>query len=108
MKERMEHIISKNLQHYMEIKDIQQKDLAKKVGVSNSTVSYWIKGTQMPRTNKIHAICEMLHIEREQLLMPREESERAMKIKELTSIAKRLSDENLDSLIRISKTFEEV
>ena len=38
---------------------LSQKEAAKKLKVSNKTLSNWEKGTTMPRPNKIDAICEL-------------------------------------------------
>ena len=50
---KMEETISKNIKHYMELKNLKQIDIAKSVGASKATVSNWINGIQMPRTDKI-------------------------------------------------------
>ena len=107
MEKKIEEVIAQNLKYYMELKDIQQKQVADRLGVSASTVSYWIRGLQMPRTNKIDELCSMLMIEREQLLLPKEESDKAIIIREIADIAKTLDIEQLKMLLKLTKAMKE-
>ena len=107
MEKKIEEVIAQNLKYYMELKDIQQKQVADRLGVSASTVSYWIRGLQMPRTDKIDELCSMLMIEREQLLLPKEESDKAIIIREITDIAKTLDTEQLKMLLKLTKAMKE-
>ena len=49
-------IFAKNLKHYMEIKEISQKELAVIVGVSAPTINEWIKSKKYPRIDKIEIL----------------------------------------------------
>ena len=46
-------VFAKNLRHYMERKEISQKELAVIVGVSAPTINEWIKAKKYPRIDKI-------------------------------------------------------
>ena len=46
-------VFAKNLRHYMERKEISQKELAIIVGVSAPTINEWIKAKKYPRIDKI-------------------------------------------------------
>lgn len=104
---KMEKVIAENIKFYMELKELQQKDIAKRIGVSPSTVSYWLHGTQMPRTDKIDSLCELLGVEREQLLLPKEDTEKALIINEINDIAKNMDAEQLEILLKMAKAMEE-
>lgn len=41
---------------------LSQKDAAKKLKVSNKTLSNWENGTTMPRPDKIDAICDLYNV----------------------------------------------
>lgn len=53
---------------YLEEQNKTQADLAKHLGVSQTSVSNWVKGKKMPRIDSIDAMCNYLHIPRAALL----------------------------------------
>lgn len=55
-------VFSVNLNRYMKIKNITQSDLINELGFDKSAVSTWVKGTRVPRTDKIKKIAEYLDI----------------------------------------------
>ncbi|WP_196607095.1 helix-turn-helix domain-containing protein [Pectinatus frisingensis] len=61
-------VFTKNLNIYLSNNNISQNELAKYVGVSNTTVNNWVKGYKTPRMDKVDKICDFLHISRGQLL----------------------------------------
>lgn len=54
-------IFSQNLSRLLSARDIQQKELAKLLGVSKSTVSCWCTGVSTPRMDKVKRITELLN-----------------------------------------------
>jgi transcriptional regulator with XRE-family HTH domain len=52
--------LSRNLQTLLTEQKLEQKDLAKKVGVSPNTVSDWVTGKTNPRYDKLPAIAKAL------------------------------------------------
>jgi len=54
-------VFGKNLEYLLNREDILQKDLAKALGVSKSTVSMWITGATSPRMDKVKRIAELLN-----------------------------------------------
>lgn len=100
---KMEETISSNIKHYMEVKNLKQIDISKNTGASPATVSNWIKGIQMPRTDKIDALCSVLGVTRSQLLLPRESGE-VVKTKEaLLDIMEQMSEEQLKTLLGMAQ-----
>ena len=67
MKE-MNRNISRNISHYMDALQINQTELAKRLGCANTTVSMWIQGDSVPRLEKIDKMCEIFHCTRSDLL----------------------------------------
>ena len=57
-----------NLSVYLALRNRSQKELAKYVGVSGTTVTNWVRGYKMPRMDKIDKICQFLTINRDNLL----------------------------------------
>lgn len=53
-------ILSENLQELMNDKNIDQRELAEAIGVSQPTVSNWIQQTKYPRIKKNSTTCRLL------------------------------------------------
>lgn len=70
-RDRISANFSKNLTHYLNTKDISQVELAKLMGVSAAAVSQWCNGVVVPRVNKIDKICDILNVDRSDLLEER-------------------------------------
>jgi repressor LexA len=60
--------IAMNIQNYLNLLNITQKDLSKKLGCSNTTISMWIKGNSTPRIDKIDKMCEIFGCERKDII----------------------------------------
>lgn len=54
--------IRRNLAYYLALKDISQKDFAERLGVSQSSVTCWIKGKNSPDIEIVAQICNLLEI----------------------------------------------
>jgi len=55
-------ILSKNLQRLMNQHNIDQKELAEAIGVSQPTVSNWIQQTKYPRIKKIQQLADYFNV----------------------------------------------
>ena len=69
MKNETLRIFSTNLEYLMKKKDISGVELAQKMGVSKQSVSTWVRGLNVPRTDKLDKLCEILDCDRNALLM---------------------------------------
>ncbi len=49
-------VFAKNLQYYIDIAGITQRELAQYVGVSAPTLNEWVKGKKYPRIDKIEKL----------------------------------------------------
>ena len=61
-------LFSKNLNFYLNKYELTQADLAKRLNVSTASVSNWCRGIKTPRIDKVDAMCEILHINRSDLM----------------------------------------
>lgn len=59
---------SKRLVHYMNLYKMSQKDLASRMGVSEATISNWVKGVKSPRIDKVDKLCEIFSCNRSDLV----------------------------------------
>ncbi len=61
-------LFAKNLNHYLQLNDRTQLDLANHLGVSTSAVSAWCRGAKIPRMDKVDAMCKYFGIRRSDLM----------------------------------------
>lgn len=54
--------IRKNLGYYLSLKKMSQKEFAEKIGVSQSSVTCWLKGKNSPDIEVVARICDVLEI----------------------------------------------
>ena len=67
-KDNVNEILRVNLEHYLNVRNLKQADLARGLGVSEATISKWLSGKSSPRMKKIDDICKILGVKREDLL----------------------------------------
>ncbi len=65
---KIRQVFTKNLNRFLSEKQVPQNELAKYLGVSNTTINNWVKGYKMPRMDKIDKICSFFSINRSELL----------------------------------------
>ena len=61
-------VFAKRLLYYIEALNMPQKELAKRMGVSEASVSNWTKGTKVPRADKVDKLCDIFGCNRSDLL----------------------------------------
>lgn len=61
-------MLGERIAMYLEERGDTQTDLARYLGVTQTSVSNWVKGVKMPRMDKINAMCNYFHIPRVALL----------------------------------------
>ena len=54
-------IICERIKYYRELMGMEQKELARLLGITGNSISNWEKGRSRPDINLIPAICEILH-----------------------------------------------
>lgn len=73
-------IFAKNLRDALYLRQVSQRELARKVGVSSTTVSEWCKGKTSPRMDKIDAICKILNVKRSDLMLDQKDHEEILEV----------------------------
>lgn len=66
-------VFGENLTRLLELKDMSQSELARRIDSTSTSVSGWCAGNFMPRTDKIQKICRVLHVSESELLLTEEE-----------------------------------
>lgn len=61
-------ITSRNLRRLIFEKQVEQKDVAKALGVSQSIVSSWVNGTRTPKMKNIDALCRYFNCKRSDII----------------------------------------
>lgn len=64
----MKYEIGSRIRKYREKQGLSQKELAEKLGVSNSRVSNWEQGTNRPDADFLADICSILNVSPSELL----------------------------------------
>ncbi len=62
------NLIGKRINETLAIKDVKQKDLAKVIGVTDNTISYFVSGKRTPNTEQIIEIAKFLNVSADYLL----------------------------------------
>lgn len=62
------NVFSKNLKYYMNQYELTNAELAKRLGVSAQSVSYWTTAQKAPRIDKVDAMCKMFNCKRSDLM----------------------------------------
>jgi len=68
-------ILSTNLQRLISARGIDQRELALKIGVSDSSVSQWISGEKYPRIDKIQLLADYFNVQRSDLTEEQDDNE---------------------------------
>lgn len=67
-KDKVQKIFSQNLKTLLDMKNATQLELAKYLGVSNTTINNYVKGYNMPRMDKVDDIARFFNVSREDLI----------------------------------------
>ena len=67
-KEWSKEVFAKNLKHYMDLSEKNQKDVAEIVGVTAPTFNEWINGKKYPRIDKIQKLADYFGILKSDLI----------------------------------------
>ncbi len=98
MDEQLRERFSVNLKNALERNKRTQKELADYLGVSTATVSDWVNGKKIPRTDKLQSIANWLSTDLSGLLYEQREKV-TYKIDILTRTAGQLPESDIDVLL---------
>ncbi|MDD7339758.1 MAG: helix-turn-helix transcriptional regulator [Eubacteriales bacterium] len=96
----------KNLKYYMNLRGKNQTDLAKYIDVSNTTITNYMTGANMPRMDKIDKICQFLLIKRSDLLEDKEKDEEEEEMILIARDLKTLTKEQQDLIKSMIRQFK--
>lgn len=54
--------VKNNLKYYLELRGMTQKELAKRLSISQSAVTNWINGKNFPDIDMVAEICKVLNV----------------------------------------------
>ena len=98
-------VFAKNLQYYIDISRVAQKDLAKIVGVSAPTMSDWVNGHKFPRIDKVEKLASYFGILKSDLIEDKQKqpvlNELSYKKREFIKKIEGMTDAQLDRLEQI-------
>ena len=102
-------VFTKNLQRYLELNNVQQKDVAFAVGVSTSTFCDWMKGRMQPRLDKMQKLAQYFGVEITDLIEPPKVEEVNTHQKEIAALVEELQNkpELLSFLLTVQRLSEE-
>ena len=83
-------LFAKNLNHYLQVNEKSQLDLANYLGVSTSAVSAWCRGVKTPRMDKVDAMCKYFGIRRSDLMEEKDSSQGYYFNKETAAVAREI------------------
>lgn len=90
--EEQKKIFARNLNKYLSIHNLQQKEVAKKIGVIPTTFNSWCTGQSMPRMGKVQALADFFGIQKSDLIEEKKDST------ELTKKDKKEIDDYIDEM----------
>lgn len=61
-------VFSRQLKYYLAINNMTQNELARKIGVGNTSVYNWCNGLKSPRMDKVDAMCKIFGCRRSDLM----------------------------------------
>ena len=89
-------IFAKNLQYYMDIRNVTRNDLCEALGVKYTTLTDWVNAKTYPRIDKIELMARYFGINKADLVEERTAKEQA--IANLLSNIAKLTPENREKL----------
>lgn len=93
-------IFSKNLRHYIDINDLQQKDFADKIGEKRTTVNNWCMGKTIPSVTKIQKIADFFGVVKTDLVDDHEFTEYQEKLQlEVLSLFNALEEKEQEIIL---------
>ena len=108
-KEEVSRIFSENLNRLLKEKDMQQSELARRVGTGAATVNDWVKGRSMPRTPALQKIAAVFGCGMSDLLSANSgegnHAETELKAAFFGGYADDLSEEEIDELWNDAKDY---
>ena len=95
-----------NVKSWLRSRHISQRKLAEKLGVSEPTVSKWLKGSQSMTLAQFRAIAQLLNAQPHQLLFPPGEAATADRFRDVVEIAEELKPDQLSAWVGVGRAMK--
>lgn len=99
----MDDYLDLAIKMYRKIAGLTVNELAEKLGVSSKTVQLWEDGITSPPCSKARAICEVLHVDANELLSISEHDQEMMK--KLRAYDPKVCDSAIDLIANLCRQF---
>lgn len=63
MSDEVKQIFARRIRHYTELSELNQQEVANRLGLSTSTVNDWYTGKKMPRMDKVQALADLFDVD---------------------------------------------
>jgi transcriptional regulator with XRE-family HTH domain len=99
-------VFSKNLLRYIERSDKTQRELARAVGVSPSTICDWTRGRAYPRMDKLQKLADYFGISKSELVEDNYVAKETVskKEQEIIDLFHKIPEEKRESVLSIIRT----
>lgn len=94
--EQLGRIVGSNINYYLDVNGMSKRELAAKLGVSETSVGNWCSGVKIPRIDKIDRMCRIFDCKRANILSERPSMEDLVDITKL-----QISDPELTNALRV-------
>lgn len=106
MERKINEALARNLIYYMSLLGMSQKELSDKMGVSEATISNWVKGVKFPRADKVDKLCEIFDCNRSDFLKDSSQEIDSLTQQHMTNYS-HLSDEWKNLIDELIKALQE-
>lgn len=89
---------------WLKLRQLRQKDVAIALGVSEATVSQWIKGAQQMSVGQLRQIAKLLQAEPGDVLRAPDGRELSQKVEQTLAVMDRLSDDEWATVLATART----
>lgn len=107
------NVFATNLKRYLNENNMSYADLAKRLGVSAQSVSYWANGQKAPRMDKVDMMCEIFHCRRSNLMEAKyydddktaqiaQEIKGSKELSALFDVSRKMSPEDLQTVYQMT------
>jgi len=93
-----------HLPKWLRLRNLRQKDIAQALGVSQATVSQWIKGVHNMSVGQLRQIAVLLKAEPGDLLRAPDDRDISKKVEETLALMGDLSDEEWNVVLQTART----
>jgi transcriptional regulator with XRE-family HTH domain len=99
-----QRLMLEHLPKWLKLRGLRQKDVSHALGVSEATVSNWIKGIHNMNVGQLRQIALLVKAEPGDLLRAPDDRELSQKVETTLAVMDRLTDDEWKSVLRMAQT----